>query len=338
MPGLERVIYIGTDDWDSATSQAERVSESELQRHTGIVEPDGPDQHPVHVGHHGIPEGRDPSPQHPQQRLLRRGSVPVRRAGPGGIRVPFYHCFGMVMGNLACTSRRLRGDSRSGLRSGCDAGRRAGREVRQPLRRPDDVHRRVEPTHLRGVRPVERADRDHGGLPLSSGPSRKLIASGIEEMTICRNDGDLPDVDAQNRTDDTTFEQKTGTVGGVRPIWRSRSRGLDWARPGPARAGRRVHDRGYSVMLSYWGGPTRRLRPSRTGGCTQAPRGHARRRLRRDHWADQGHGHPGGENVYPREIEEHLHPPGCTGCAGHPACRREVRRGALCLDPDEGGG
>ena len=33
--------------------------------------------------------------------------------------VPFYHCFGMVMGNLAATTpRRLRGDPGAGLRPG----------------------------------------------------------------------------------------------------------------------------------------------------------------------------------------------------------------------------
>ena len=38
------------------------------------------DQHPVHVGHHRLPEGRDAvAPQHPQQRLLRR---PRRSTSP----------------------------------------------------------------------------------------------------------------------------------------------------------------------------------------------------------------------------------------------------------------
>ena len=43
-----------------------------------------PDQHPVHVGHHRLPEGRDAlAPQHPQQRLLRRRALRLHRGGPG---------------------------------------------------------------------------------------------------------------------------------------------------------------------------------------------------------------------------------------------------------------
>jgi fatty-acyl-CoA synthase len=52
-PALERVIYLGTDDW------------------TDVVEAGKHVEHPVHVGHHRLPEGRHAQPpQHPQQRLL----------------------------------------------------------------------------------------------------------------------------------------------------------------------------------------------------------------------------------------------------------------------------
>ena len=43
-----------------------------------------PDQHPVHVGHHGVPQGRHAHPpQHPQQRLLRRPPAGVQPAPTG---------------------------------------------------------------------------------------------------------------------------------------------------------------------------------------------------------------------------------------------------------------
>ena len=53
---------------------------------TGAVrlEPRRSDQHPVHVGHHRISQGRHAdSHQHPQQRLPRRRGPGVHRAGPG---------------------------------------------------------------------------------------------------------------------------------------------------------------------------------------------------------------------------------------------------------------
>jgi len=72
---------------------------------------DDPDQHPVHerqrpasprgatLSHHNILN----------KRVLHRGGVPLQR-GPTGCAfpVPFYHCFGMVLGNLACTTPRRR--------------------------------------------------------------------------------------------------------------------------------------------------------------------------------------------------------------------------------------
>ena len=40
----------------------------------------------------------------------------------------------------------------------------------------------------------------------------------------------------------------------------------------------------------------------------------------------------GGENVYPREVEEFLlRPPGDRGCPGDRGARCQVRRGTLCL-------
>ena len=70
------------------------------------VEPERPDQHPVHLGHDRISQGRHAdSHQHPQQRLpRRRGPRRTPSSDRVCIPVPFYHCFGMVLGNLACTT------------------------------------------------------------------------------------------------------------------------------------------------------------------------------------------------------------------------------------------
>jgi fatty-acyl-CoA synthase len=59
-------------------------------------------QHPVHQRHHGLPQGRHAdAPQHPEQRLLHRRGMRSPRDRLC-IPVPLYHCFGMVLGNLAC--------------------------------------------------------------------------------------------------------------------------------------------------------------------------------------------------------------------------------------------
>ena len=62
------------------------------------------------------------------------------------IPVPLYHCFGMVLGNLGCTTAR-RDDGLSGGRVRCagDAAGRGARTVHVAVRRADDVHRRARP-------------------------------------------------------------------------------------------------------------------------------------------------------------------------------------------------
>ena len=81
------------------------------------------------------------------------------------IPVPFYHCFGMVMGNLGRRHpRRLHGHPGAGLRAAGDArgGRRGA--LHEPLRRADDVHRRARAPRLRLLRPELAAHGDHGRL------------------------------------------------------------------------------------------------------------------------------------------------------------------------------
>ena len=83
------------------------------------------------------------------------------------IPVPFYHCFGMVMGNLGCTTHGATMvipapgfDPETTLRAIADERCTGG------VRRTDDVHRDAEPPDLRRPRPVVAAHRDHGRLDL----------------------------------------------------------------------------------------------------------------------------------------------------------------------------
>ena len=84
------------------------------------------------------------------------------------IPVPFYHCFGMVMGNLGCTSH---GATMVIPAPGFDPGpharcHRKGK-VHSGLRRADDVHRDARRPRSRQPRPVVAAHRHHGRVGLS---------------------------------------------------------------------------------------------------------------------------------------------------------------------------
>ena len=107
VPSLERTIFFWSPEWEALWAAAEEVPRRPtLARAPAAAPARRPDQHPVHVGHDGLPQGRHAHPpQHPQQRLLRRGSARASRSADRlCIPVPFYHCFGMVMGNLGCVT------------------------------------------------------------------------------------------------------------------------------------------------------------------------------------------------------------------------------------------
>ena len=79
------------------------------------------------------------------------------------IPVPLYHCFGMVMGNLAVGHLgRGHGLSRRRFRSAGDAADHRAGKMHDALRRADDVHRRTRSSRIRQIRPVIAAHRHHG--------------------------------------------------------------------------------------------------------------------------------------------------------------------------------
>ena len=184
--------------------------------------------------------------------------------------MPFYHCFGMVMGNLgATTPRRLHRHPGTGIRPG-RALRRSGRAVYESLWRADDVHRRAGPPRLRQLRPVVAAHRDHGRVAVPGrGDERVVSDMHMEEVTICYGMTETSPVSTQTGADDDL--RASGRHG----------------RPGHPHVEVKVVDpltgrtvrgqagefctRGYPVMLGYWDEPERRPRPSTpTVGCTPA--------------------------------------------------------------------
>ena len=118
--------------------------------------------------------------------------------------MPFYHCFGMVMGNLACTTH-----------GACMVIPAPGFDPAATLRATQDE----KVTSLYGVPTMfiaewnlpDFADYDlstvrtgiMAGSPCPAELMKKLIAAGIEEMTICYGMTETSPVSTQNRTDDT---------------------------------------------------------------------------------------------------------------------------------------
>ncbi|MDC5698256.1 AMP-binding protein [Intrasporangium calvum] len=309
VPSLERVIYIGTDDWDATLAQADRVSASELSGIQAALKPTDPINIQYTSGTTGFPKGATLSHRNILNNGFFVGEVcRYTEADRVCIPVPFYHCFGMVMGNLACTTH-----------GACMVIPAPGFDPAATLQAVSDERC----TSLYGVPTMfiaewnlpNFADYDlstvrtgiMAGSPCPAELMKQLIASGIEEMTICYGMTETSPVSTQNRTDDT-FEQKTGTVGRVHPHLEIKI--VDPATGETVKRGQagEFMTKGYSVMLGYWEQPDKTAEAVEDGWM---------------HTGDLGVMHDdgyveitgrikdmvirGGENVYPREIEEFLY-------------------------------
>jgi fatty-acyl-CoA synthase len=226
------------------------------------------------------------------------------------IPVPFYHCFGMVMGNLAATSH--------------GAAMIIPAPSFDPVRTLEAVQQE-RCTSLYGVPTMfiaELAVPDIDSYDLSSLRTGIMAGSpcpvevmkqvidrmGMTEVSICYGMTETSPVSTQTRTDDSV-ERRVATVGRVGPHLEVKvidpATGLTVPRGTPGE----LCTRGYSVMLGYW------RQPDKTGEVIDAAR-----------WMHTGDlavvdddGYlsitgrikdlviRGGENIYPREVEEFLY-------------------------------
>ena len=308
-PGLREVVLIGTGSWDALVARAGEVPAERVAQIQSGLHPDDPINIQYTSGTTGFPKGATLS----HRNILNNGFFVgelcrYTEQDRVCIPVPFYHCFGMVMGNLACTTH--------GAAMVIPA---AGFDPAATLRATQDERC----TSLYGVPTMfiaewslpdfERYDLSSvrtgimAGSPCPAEMMKKLIASGIEEMTICYGMTETSPVSTQTRTDDS-FERKVNTVGAVHPHLEIKVVDPLSGETLPRGQAGEFCTKGYSVMLGYW------EQPDKTAEVLQ------------DGWMHTGdiavmdeHGYVqitgrikdmvirGGENIYPREIEEFLY-------------------------------
>src|SRR2546429_1119110 len=105
LPALERTAFLGSGEWDGLLSAGERVPIDRLRAREAELEFDDAINIQYTSGTTGFPKGATLS----HHNILNNAHFVGRalRYGPADrvcIPVPFYHCFGMVLGNLACTA------------------------------------------------------------------------------------------------------------------------------------------------------------------------------------------------------------------------------------------
>jgi fatty-acyl-CoA synthase len=310
-PQLSDVVFIGTPDWAELLSDGSTVDGAALAAREAELAFDDPINIQYTSGTTGFPKGATLS----HHNILNNGYFVARtqswtEADRVCIPVPFYHCFGMVMGNLGAVSH---GACMVIPGPGFDP---AGTLTAVAAERC---------TVLYGVPTMfiaELADPGFAGYDLSSlrtgvmagSPcpvevmKRVIAEMGMAEVTICYGMTETSPVSTQTRRDDD-LERRVSTVGAVHPHLEVKvvdpATGLVVPRGTPGE----FCTRGYSVMLGYWD------MPERTAESIDAAR-----------WMHTGDlavmdeaGYlsivgrikdmviRGGENVYPREVEEFLY-------------------------------
>ena len=305
---LERVVYLGSPEWEElaagdGTALAEVV--------TWPLAPDDPINIQYTSGTTGYPKGATLS----HRNILNNGYFTTELIGFTEadrlcIPVPFYHCFGMVMGNLGCTTHG------------------ATMVIPAPGFDPEATLRTIAEercTAVYGVPTMFIAMQNHPTFAdhdLSS--LRTGIMAGsicpVEVMKRCVDDMHMAEVaiaygmtetspvSCQTRADDD-LERRTATIGRVHPHVEVKivdpvtGETVERGRPGE------LCTRGYSVMLGYWDDAEKTAEAIDADGWMHTG---DLAEMREDGYCNivgriKDMVIRGGENIYPREIEEFLY-------------------------------
>ncbi|MFD7086906.1 AMP-binding protein [Streptomyces sp. NPDC059896] len=313
-PDLRSVHYIGDPSWHELLATAGQVTEDQLTGREATLSCDDPVNIQYTSGTTGFPKGATLS----HHNILNNGyfvgeTVGYTEQDRVCLPVPFYHCFGMVMGNLGVTSH-----------GACVVIPAPSFEAVATLRAVE----RERCTSLYGVPTMFIAELnlpDFASYDLSSlrtgimagSPcpvevmKRVVSEMNMAEVSICYGMTETSPVSTQTRRDDD-LERRTGTVGRALPHIEVKVIDPVSGVTLPRGTAGELCTRGYSVMLGYWNEPERTAevidagRWMHTGDLAV---------IREDGYA-QIVGRikdmiiRGGENVSPREIEEFLY--------GHP--------------------
>jgi fatty-acyl-CoA synthase len=314
LPQLERIVFLDSPDWDDLVAGATEVSAEQLHARAGALAPDDPINIQYTSGTTGFPKGATLT----HRNILNNGYF----VGEGCryteedricIPVPFYHCFGMVMGNLGATTHG------------------AAMVIPAPAFDPEATLKACAQercTSLYGVPTMFIAQLDHpefdrydlsslrtgimAGSPCPVEVMKRVMElMHMSEVGIAYGMTETSPVSTQTAWDDPV-EKRVGSVGRVHPHVEVKiidpEGGHTVARGEPGE----LCTRGYSVMAGYWNDPERTAEAIDAEGwmhtgdlATMDGEGYVNIVGRSKDMVIRG-----GENVYPREVEEFLY--------GHP--------------------
>jgi len=308
---LEHVVFLDGPDWDALLAGGEQVAPGAVAERQAATQFDDAINIQYTSGTTGFPKGATLS----HHNILNNAYFVGRGCRYSEddricIPVPFYHCFGMVMGNLAAISH-----------GACMVIPAGAFEPVAVLETVQEEHC----TSLYGVPTMFIAELEHerfrdfdlsslrtgimAGSPCPIETMRRVVSEmNMEEVTICYGMTETSPVSTQTGADDP-LEKRVGTVGRVHPHVEVKVIDPLTGRIVARGETGELCTRGYSVMLGYWEDPERtaeaidRGRWMHTGDlAVMDDEGYLRIVGRSKDMVIRG-----GENVYPREIEEFLY-------------------------------
>ncbi|HEY8352981.1 MAG TPA: AMP-binding protein, partial [Sphingomonadales bacterium] len=316
LPSLEVLIRLGDErtpgflnfaDLPGLGTDAARARIAELR---GLLQPDDPINIQFTSGTTGLPKGATLT----HHNILNNGYFVGRAMGFSEadrlcIPVPLYHCFGMVMGNLNCLTH-----------GACMV---YPNDAFDPLTVLETVEAE-RCTALFGVPTMFIAELAHpefdrfdlsslrtgcmAGAPCPIEVMRKVVdRMHMREVTIAYGMTETSPVSFQSGTDDP-LEKRVSTVGRVHPHLEVKIVDQE-GRVVPRGEKGELCTRGYSVMRGYWDDPEQTAAAVDEAGWMHTgdlavidPDGYCRIVGRVKDMVIRG-----GENIYPREIEEFLY-------------------------------
>ncbi|HET7356366.1 MAG TPA: AMP-binding protein [Nocardioidaceae bacterium] len=308
---LERVVYIGTADWVDLLAEGDALPDDALPQRMSILENTDPINIQYTSGTTGYPKGATLS----HRNILNNGFfttelINFTEQDRLCIPVPFYHCFGMVMGNLGCTSHG------------------AAMIIPGPGFDPTSTLKAIVEERATGCYGVPTMFIAMQNAPDFASYDLSTLRTGVmagsicpvevmkrcindmhmEEVSICYGMTETSPVSTQTRSDDD-LERRTATIGRVHPHVEVKIVDPVTGDTVPRGTPGELCTRGYSVMIGYWDAPELSAEAIDADGWMHTG---DLAEMREDGYAEivgriKDMVIRGGENVYPREIEEFLY-------------------------------
>ncbi len=316
VPALREVVQLGNDDVPGMTRFAALLArgdaaDPEVRRIAATLRADDPINIQFTSGTTGFPKGATLT----HRNILNNGffigeAMRLTEEDRLCIPVPLYHCFGMVLGNLACLTHGAcivypnDGFEPLSVLETVQAERCTGLHGVPTMFIAELAHPRFAEFDLSSLRTGIMA-----GSPCPIEVMKRVVNEmHMAEVTIAYGMTETSPVSCQSSTT-TPLDQRVATVGLVQPHLEVKVIDPETGTTLPVGQAGELCTKGYSVMHGYWGDEARTREAIDTEGwmhtgdlATMDAEGYVNIVGRIKDMVIRG-----GENIYPREVEEFLY-------------------------------